>query len=102
MAHYTNKNANGTSFHDVTIKATPAQLKKLFPVSYYESNDGKDKTNYDFTLETEGGKVFTIYDWKYYRPIKDDELITWHIGGHDPMTCLEGAEEVEEALGSLI
>jgi len=102
MAKQTIQDANGTSFHDVRIKATPAQLKKLFPDSYYESNYGSDKTNYDFTLETESGNVFTIYDWKYYRPIGDDELITWHIGGHDPMTCLEGAEEVEEAIRELI
>lgn len=98
MAKHTEKTPNGTSFYDVRIKATPAQLKELFPDSYFESNDGSDKTNYDFTLETESGKVFTIYDWKYYRPIEDNELITWHIGGHDAMSCLEGADEVNELL----
>jgi hypothetical protein len=81
MLRYTTKNANGTSFHGSVITTTAGKLKKLFPVSYDESNDGKDKCNYDFTLEDEEGNVVTIYDWKEYRPIGDDETIDFHIGG---------------------
>ena len=80
MIIQTRKNANGTSFHGTTISTTVGRLKELFP--YYDSqNDGTQKSNYDFTLEN-NGEVFTIYDWKEYRPIKDDEVISFHIGGH--------------------
>jgi hypothetical protein len=96
MAKQTNQSPNGTSFFGTTIKATPAQLKEAFPESWYGDNDGSDKTNYDFTLETESGKVFTIYDWKYYRPLHDNETVEWHIGGHDEMTTIEAAGEVAE------
>lgn len=98
MAKQTNQSPNGTSFFDITIMATPAQLKEAFPESWYGDNDGSDKTNYDFTLETESGKVFTIYDWKYYRPLNDNEMVEWHIGGHDAMTTIEAAGEVAEIL----
>ena len=80
MISYTTKNASGTSFHGTTITTNVGKLKSLFPGSYYSQNDGSDKTNYDFTLEV-NGDVFTIYDWKEYQPIGDDEQITFHIGG---------------------
>jgi hypothetical protein len=82
MAKETNKSSNGTSFHNTTIKTTVGKLKELFPNSYYEQNDGRDKTNFDFTLETSKGNVFTIYDWKEYRPIGEDEIIEFHIGAN--------------------
>jgi hypothetical protein len=80
MISHTTKSPGGTSFHGTTIITNVGKLKSLFPGSYYSQNDGEDKTNYDFTLEV-NGVVFTIYDWKEYRPIGDDEQITFHIGG---------------------
>ena len=50
MAKHTKQSASGTSFHGVKFKATPQQLINLFPNSYDEQNDGRDKTNFDFTL----------------------------------------------------
>jgi hypothetical protein len=83
MVKHTRKSSGGTSFHGTTIKTTVGKLKELFPNSYYEQNDGSDKSNYDFTLETSTGDVFTIYDWKTYRPIGDNEMVSFHIGGHN-------------------
>ena len=94
MAQHTRKSAGGTSFHGVTLKATPQQLIDLFPNSYDEYNNGRDKTNFDFTLQTESGKVFTIYDWKEYRPLRMDEVVEWHVGAHDEVTSIEGRDEV--------
>jgi hypothetical protein len=94
MAKQTRKNAAGTSFHDTTIIATPQQLIDLFPNSYHEQNDGRDKTNFDFTLETESGEVFTIYDWKEYRPLDMNERVTWHIGAKNKEISMKGAAEV--------
>jgi len=94
MAKQTRKSAGGTSFYGVTLEATPQQLIDLFPNSYYEHNDGRDKTNFDFTLQTESGKVFTIYDWKEYTPLRMDEVVEWHVGSHDKITSIEGRDEV--------
>ena len=94
MAKHTKQSASGKSFHGVKFKATPQQLINLFPNSYDEQNDGRDKTNFDFTLETESGKVFTIYDWKEYRPLRMDEVVEWHVGAHDEVTSIEGRDEV--------
>jgi hypothetical protein len=98
MAQFTKKSASITSFHGTTLKATPQQLINLFPMSCHEQNDGRDKTNFDFTLVTESGEVFTIYDWKEYRPLQMNEIIEWHIGGRNQETCLQGKAEVLELL----
>ena len=98
MAKHTNQSGSGTSFHGVVFSATPQQLIDLFPDSYNEQNDGEDKVNFDFTLENENGDVFTIYDWKEYRPLEMNENIEWHIGGRNQETCLQGKAEVLELL----
>lgn len=94
MAQHTRKSAGEASFHGVTLKATPQQLIDLFSNSVYEQNDGRDKTNFDFTLETESGKVFTIYDWKEYRPLRMDEVVEWHVGAKSLSVSIEGRDEV--------
>jgi hypothetical protein len=98
MAKHTIQSGGSTSFHSVVFSATPQQLVDLFPDSFNEQNDGGDKVNFDFTLETENGDVFTIYDWKEYRPLKMNENIEWHIGGRNQETCLQGKAEVLELL----
>lgn len=98
MAKATIKSSDYTSFHGAILKATPQQLIDLFPNSYYEENEGRDKVNFSFTLETESGKVFTIYDWKYYRPLEMNETIIWNLGAHDELTSFEGRDEVIELL----
>ena len=100
MAKPTKKSISGTSFHGVTFSATPNQLIKLFPNSYDASNDGEDKTNFNFTLETDRFDVFSIYDWKYYRPIGMDEVIEWHIGAMSEHISLIAKAEVLALLES--
>lgn len=70
----------GTSFHDVTISATAAELTAAFGPATYEQNDGSDKVNFEWCLQCDG-EPFTIYDWKEYRRIHPTEVIEWHIGG---------------------
>jgi len=98
MAKHTNQSSSGTSFYGVVFSTTPQKLIDLFPNSFYSQNDGSDKTNFDFTLETESGDVFTIYDWKYYRALSMNDFIEWNIGGFNEQTCLQGKEEVVELL----
>ena len=101
MAKPTNKSINGTSFHDVTFSATPNQLIKLFPNSYDALNDGEDKTNFNFTLETDRFDVFSIYDWRYYRPIGMDEMIEWHIGARSEHISLIAKAEIVALLETI-
>lgn len=91
--------AGGTSFFNHTFQATPETLKRAFGYPQYGTNDGKDKTNYDWLL-TVDGQVFTIYDWKYYRSLKDDELITWHIGAHNAIVGAEALKQVQDLLAN--
>ena len=85
MAKLTGKTAQGTSFHDTVITTTLSKLIKILGEPQWYNNDGQGKTNVDFICETDFGNVFTIYDWKYYRPIKKNELIGFHIGGNNAL-----------------
>jgi hypothetical protein len=91
----TNRSANGTSFHGITIKTTVNELIRVLGNPQEDSNTGEDKVNFDWTCETRGGKVATIYDWKEYRMIDVNEEIEFHIGGRDKYTTLEAKEELE-------
>ena len=72
--------AAGTSFHGITIKATPKQIFAIFGSPDDDSNTGEDKVNYEWIREMASGDVFTVYDWKEYRQIGWDEKIEWNIG----------------------
>ena len=89
----------GTSFHDTVIYATPQQLIDAIGSPSYANNEGEDKVNMEWVCETGDGEVFTIYDWKYYRPLEMDEEVGWHIGGKNGIHTYKGKVELEEALG---
>jgi hypothetical protein len=95
----TTQSKNGTSFHNVTITASPKLLKQLLGEPEYENNTGEDKVNMEWVLETEDGDVFTVYDWKEGRPIKDEELIEWHIGGKNKMDTITAKIEILDSIG---
>lgn len=95
------QSANGTSFHGTVIKTTVEKLKQVCGEPRYVDNSGTDKVNFDWVMETEDGDVFTIYDWKEYRPISETELIEFHIGGHGRLVTNIAKEELEEALNKL-
>jgi hypothetical protein len=82
MAKLTNKSASGTSFHGTVINTTVSTLEKILGGITYEYNSG-DKVNFEWVCETKDGEIFTIYDWKEYRPIGYDEVIEFHIGGNN-------------------
>lgn len=78
---------NGTSFFGATIKTTLSKLRKKFGIETYNDNNGIDKVNIDFDLVLElAPKLsipFTIYDWKEYKKIDDNEEIVFHIGARN-------------------
>ena len=99
MVKPTTQSSERTSFHMVTLEAKLSDLIELFPNSYTSENTGEDKVNYDFVLETyEGGHVFTLYDWKYYRPLKMDEVVYWNVGGFSKQATEQGKKEILAAL----
>jgi hypothetical protein len=96
----TNQSANGTSFHGDTVRATVNQLIAVCGEPIY-NGDTSDKVQYDWTMETEFGQVFTIYDWKEYRNFGKDEVLEWHVGAHDSYTAGVGATELYSAVEEL-
>lgn len=87
-----------TSFHSATFQSTVKTLTKVLGEPAYDNNDGEDKVNYEWEMETPDGIVFTVYDWKQYRPIKDTELIHWHIGTETPEKSLQVKIELMQLL----
>jgi hypothetical protein len=95
------KEIGGTSFHDTTIGTTVHTLRKLLGEPYCEGNDGKDKVNFEWQCQTYEGDVFTVYDWKEYRPLDEHEIIEFHIGGRSKRVTEQAKNEMYEALGKI-
>lgn len=90
----TRRSTGGTSFHNTVFTATVADLRRILGEPAYEGNDGDDKVNFEWEMETEDGEVFTVYDWKEYRRIDEDEAIDWHIGGHSQAVTAQALKEI--------
>ena len=90
-----------TAWYQSTVTTTLDILKKVLGEPQWADNDGCDKSNFDWEMETEDGTPFTVYDWKEYRPIEDDELIEWHIGGINTFDTEKAKEEIVKAIDNL-
>ena len=89
----------GTSFHDVTITTTVNDLVRVLGEPTYQQNTGDDKVNVEWVCETKDGDIVTIYDWKEYRSISENERIEFHLGGHKQIHTLDGKDELLRLLG---
>ena len=96
MIKKTEQSADGTSFHGITIETTLGRLRAAFGDPQWECNDGSDKTNIDYELETSDGDVFTVYDWKKYRPIGEDEVLDFHIGAYNDHIAFQAKREMHK------
>ena len=96
MIKKTEQSANGTSFHSITIKTTLGRLRAAFGDPQGDYNDGSDKSNIDYVLETSNGDVFTVYDWKKYRPIGEDEVLDFHIGAYTNHIAFQAKQEMHK------
>ena len=96
MIKKTEQSPTGTSFHGITIKTTLGRLRAAFGDPQWGNNDGKDKTNIDYVLETSDGDVFTVYDWKMYRPIENLEVVNFHIGAHKTHIAFQAKQEMHK------
>ena len=97
----TTKDSSGTSFHGDTFYASVSDLREILGIPEDENNSGEDKVNFEWSAETESGKVITVYDWKEFRSLDEDENVEWHIGGNDPMDTYEALNEIAGALNEL-
>jgi hypothetical protein len=98
MAKETYQSTSGTSFQGVVIRATVNQLISAFGEPTMEYNTGEDKVNFEWEMETNEGEVFTIYDWKEYRPLERDQFVTWHIGAKSKSVSNDAEREILKAL----
>jgi hypothetical protein len=94
MAKLSNKSAAGTSFHGHTVTATPNQLIEALGEPQFGWNDGQDKCNFDWICETNDGAVFTIYDWKEYKPLNMDSYYEFHIGAFHGFVAVRALSEI--------
>jgi len=92
--------ANDISFHGVTLQSTVEELIAVLGEPDFSGNTGEDKVNYEWILETSNGQIFTIYDWKHYRPIDRNELIEWHIGAYSIRVCNAAKNELIEDINN--
>jgi hypothetical protein len=87
--------ATGTSFHGVTIRATVRKMCRLLGTPTVNTNYGSDKVNFEWVRKTDAGDVFTVYDWKEYRVLSEDDVIEWHIGAHTSEASEQAKREIE-------
>ena len=96
-----NYDCNESSFHGVTIDTSPQRLItlcELLECDYDVSNNGKDKSNFDFTFMTDDGICFTVYDWKEGSPLKMDRSYRFNLGGKSKYETLFARDKILEAL----
>jgi hypothetical protein len=77
------------------------ELAKKVNAEYFNDNDGSDKSNFDFIFLNSEGNVFTVYDWKEYRPLDLDENVEFHIGAHNNENASQGVIDLNKALDQL-
>jgi hypothetical protein len=92
------RSIGGTSFHNTTIKCSVSTLIKVLGEPECAINDGEDKVNFEWEMETNDGDVFTVYDWKEYRSLNENEMIEWHIGGMSRSITENAAREIRDAI----
>lgn len=98
----TTRTSNGTSFYGDTFSASVRDLYQILGEPKYTDNTGENKTNFDWTMETDSGDVFTIYNWKEYRILEETEIIEWHIGGHSGNVTEQALNEIATKLNRFI
>ena len=97
----TTQSTGEISFHDTVINCSVATLRKVLGEPVNECNDGQDKVNFDWDMETDNGDIFTVYDWKEYRTLNENEMIEWHIGGNSRSVTEQAKREIREAIAKV-
>lgn len=88
----------GTSFYGHTFDCSVDDLFFKFWKPQFQDNLGTEKVNVEFWLKLYDDTIFTIYDWKLYRPIQLGEVVTWHIGAHSESDSLKAFNFIKSYL----
>ena len=91
----------GTSFHGTIVYATVKELREILEVPFRGTNDGRDKVNFEWIQETNDGSIFTVYDYKEYRILRENEVIEWHIGGFNKRDTDQALIEITAELSKV-
>ncbi len=68
----------GNSFHNGYVINCATDINNVLGV-YDKVGDFDDKTTHEWNYEIDG-IVFSIYDYKEYHNVDDDEVIRYHVG----------------------
>ena len=101
MAKKTYKDTSGTSFQNVVVTTSVANLTKVFGAPN-DNNTGEDKVNFEWDMQTDNGDVFTIYDFKVGRPLDLNEPVEWHIGARSRSIASDASYEIVRELGNYV
>lgn len=101
MIKKTTRELGSTSFYDVKVRATLTELIQALGEPTHNTPSGDNKVQKSWNCETADDIFFTIYDWKKYRQLEQDEIIDWHIGGYDFLSTLIAASDLEDLLNSM-
>ena len=93
-----NESPIGTSYFFNDIRTTVKRLKEVLGQPRIEENNGQDKMNFQWTARTSSGHLVTIYDYKEYKPLDENEKINFHIGGFGSIPTREAQKELEELI----
>lgn len=93
--------ATGASFYGSTFMATVKELEQILGEPSIRDNTGIDKVNLVWDMINKEGKLFTVYDWKEYRILPDNEPIQWHIGAYTEHDAMVAANEMQEAFNEI-
>jgi len=95
---HTSSRASGTSFFGEYIKTSLKVMRSILGDESSNHFSGDGKVQYEWIRETDNGDVVTFYDYKHYRKIMENEVISWHIGGYNKQSTIDARLELEELM----
>jgi hypothetical protein len=69
----------GTSFHGDVVTASANSISRKLGIPFHDYGYDGDKVTHEFDFEIDG-IVATLYDWKEYHEVGNDEVVEFHIG----------------------
>jgi len=86
-----------STFHGTDFVASKQDIEKACGKTMFSDDDINEVTQHEWEMQTEDGTPFTIYDWKEYREISDNEKITWHIGSFNRFGSAKAYKELQRS-----
>jgi hypothetical protein len=86
------------SYHNVDIRTTVENLRKIFP---YDKSCGPvygEKSIYHFECETIDGYSYWVYDYRFDYAFAETEFIDFHIGAETKEICEQAKREMLQAM----